>query len=78
MREVRLPILSDASCLISPYSIDPNVQVCAGIRGKDTCQGDSGGPLVVKADNGPNRGTWTLSRSTPMVRTIVPYLPRGA
>lgn len=47
-----MPILSDASCLTSPYSIDPNVQVCAGIRGKDTCQGDSGGPLVSKGSDG--------------------------
>lgn len=50
LREVQLPIVSDASCGSSYGSaFDAATMVCAGEAngGKDTCQGDSGGPLLV-------------------------------
>ena len=30
----------------------------------NTCKGDSGGPLIVQADNGLDRGNWTLAGLT--------------
>jgi len=57
LREVPLPIISQAECTasygvwITPYT------VCAGYMsgGRDTCQGDSGGPLVCDI-----AGSWQL------------------
>lgn len=51
MREVSLPVVSDAKArkAYSSQTPDlryfPSVMVAAAARGKDSCQGDSGGPL---------------------------------
>lgn len=52
-QQVQMPILTDSLCVSRFVSIDPKLQVCAGVSGggKDTCQGDSGGPLVAKNPN---------------------------
>ncbi|MEX0993306.1 MAG: serine protease [Solirubrobacterales bacterium] len=60
LREVDVPIISDATCT-SDYGsgFDPFTMVCAGYQdtgGKDSCNGDSGGPLVVS-----NGGGWLLA-----------------
>lgn len=54
MREVRIPIRSDAEAQRAYASTGdpelryfPSLMVAAGQRGKDACQGDSGGPLFV-------------------------------
>jgi len=56
LREVTIPVVSDATCAASyngssaagSLTLAPSVQICAGLPegGKDSCQGDSGGPLV--------------------------------
>ena len=56
LREVTIPVVSDATCAASyngssaasGLTLAPSVQICAGLAagGKDSCQGDSGGPLV--------------------------------
>ncbi len=46
MREVDVPIVSDADCALAyGSSLHAPSMICAGERGKDSCQGDSGGPL---------------------------------
>lgn len=55
LREVQVPIVSDAQC--AAYygsSLDPATEVCAGYAqgGKDSCQGDSGGPFIVPKGSG--------------------------
>src|SRR5262245_16105098 len=53
LREVVVPVVSDATCASAPYygaAFKAASMICAGATGLDTCQGDSGGPLVV---NGP-------------------------
>jgi secreted trypsin-like serine protease len=51
LRQVELPIFSDADCdyYLREDGYNPETQICAGRAegGIDTCQGDSGGPLVV-------------------------------
>ncbi|MFJ5927297.1 S1 family peptidase [Kitasatospora sp. NPDC092948] len=54
LRQVTVPIISDATCGRAypggpDSAYDPRSMVCAGEErgGKDACQGDSGGPLVV-------------------------------
>jgi trypsin len=52
LREVDVPIVSDADCAMSYpilFGFDEATMVCAGEQtgGKDSCQGDSGGPLIV-------------------------------
>ncbi|MDM8529203.1 trypsin-like serine protease [Anaerolineales bacterium HSG24] len=58
MREVVLPIISNAQCTSSYDGQITDVMLCAGYPGggKDSCQGDSGGPLVV-----PNGNRWKLA-----------------
>jgi trypsin len=64
LREVDVPVVSDASCAASypigftdeygfPLEYHASNMICAGLPegGKDSCQGDSGGPLLVKADD---------------------------
>jgi len=53
MREVAVPIVSNADCNNSYNNQITNVMICAGYQegGKDSCQGDSGGPLVVSDNN---------------------------
>lgn len=43
--KVGVPVISASECKSSYPSIDPNLQICAGIDGRDSCQGDSGGPM---------------------------------
>ncbi len=47
MREVLVPVVSDATALKAyrSGSYFPKLMVAASARGKDSCQGDSGGPL---------------------------------
>lgn len=55
LREVQVPILSDAQCAgYYGTSTDGPTEVCAGYPqgGKDSCQGDSGGPFIVPAGAG--------------------------
>merc|ERR1712038_2177550 len=57
LREVLLPIISQAECTNSYGSWITPYTVCAGYMsgGRDTCQGDSGGPLVCEIN-----GSWQL------------------
>ncbi|TMW55646.1 hypothetical protein Poli38472_010528 [Pythium oligandrum] len=51
MRQVDVPIVSQASCS-KVLDINPESDICAGgKKGKDSCQGDSGGPLTIKSDS---------------------------
>lgn len=48
MRQVKVPILSQAECQRSYNDadlFDAKVDICAGTAGKGSCRGDSGGPL---------------------------------
>lgn len=45
LRQVSVPILSTEECEISSAAFRPDINMCAGVAGKDSCQGDSGGPL---------------------------------
>lgn len=55
LHAVQVPMLSSEECEISygPSLFDPNVNLCAGVKGADSCQGDSGGPLFRQL---PGRG----------------------
>lgn len=50
LREVEVPILTEAQCSQAPLSPNTAIMLCAGEvnDGVDTCQGDSDGPLVVE------------------------------
>ncbi|MFN2389119.1 MAG: trypsin-like serine protease [Actinomycetota bacterium] len=56
LKEVEVPIVSDAQCDTSYtfHNFDPESEVCAGEETglKDSCQGDSGGPLMVPDGRG--------------------------
>ena len=55
LRQVEVPVISNAQCESFPnYDITANM-ICAGLPagGKDSCQGDSGGPLFLKVDDEP-------------------------
>lgn len=45
LRQVQVPMLATAECELSYGAFRPDVNLCAGVVGKDSCQGDSGGPL---------------------------------
>ncbi|MBY9066415.1 serine protease [Hyphomonas sp. WL0036] len=48
-QQVRARINEAGLAAVYPgVSIDPEMQLCAGIGGSDACQGDSGGPLVIR------------------------------
>jgi len=55
LREVNVPVLSDAQCKATGYGTSDILpgMLCAGTNGKDSCQGDSGGPLIFQ-DGGGN------------------------
>ncbi|OWF48483.1 neurotrypsin-like [Mizuhopecten yessoensis] len=59
LRQVRLPLYSDAACRQFYGSRVSSNMLCAGydFGGKDSCRGDSGGPLVCKE---AGRRKWTL------------------
>lgn len=48
LRQVLVPVVSEATCERAYGSINNTTQVCAGFPagGRDSCQGDSGGPLL--------------------------------
>lgn len=48
LRAVDVPILSHVECTATYPEYDKEVNVCAGVEGKDSCQGDSGGPMIRK------------------------------
>lgn len=50
LRQVRVPIVSDAECARAVPDYRSDAMVCAGYPqgGKDACEGDSGGPMVVR------------------------------
>ncbi len=52
LREVEVPVVSDADCLAAyPEGLFEDQMICAGDTvdgGEDSCYGDSGGPLMVK------------------------------
>lgn len=55
LKQVTLPIVSDAACRDAGYPSITSRMFCAGglpQGGQDTCQGDSGGPLVVQGPSG--------------------------
>jgi len=59
LKEVALPIVSDAQCAAHyGSSTVAATEVCAGYPegGQDSCQGDSGGPFMVR-----NGGSWLLA-----------------
>jgi secreted trypsin-like serine protease len=63
LREVTVPLVSDADCAAAyptlanfgySFGFDPVTMFCAGLPegGKDSCQGDSGGPLMASTASG--------------------------
>ena len=65
LREVDVPIVSDADCEAAyagnqpPFR--PEREICAGAEGRDACAGDSGGPLVVPDGAGGVRQVGVVS-----------------
>jgi secreted trypsin-like serine protease len=54
LREVQVPVVSDADCQeVYHRSLDPVTMLCAGAPGVDSCYGDSGGPLFAETGGGP-------------------------
>lgn len=53
LREVDVPVVSDADCDFA-YSgfVTVETQLCAGLKNTDSCQGDSGGPLFATTTGG--------------------------
>ncbi|XP_047999661.1 chymotrypsinogen B-like [Leguminivora glycinivorella] len=47
LRQVSVPLMSDATCKANYPAVDTDIQICAGATGLDACQGDSGGPLTL-------------------------------
>lgn len=79
LRRVDVPILDQDECTISSEgSVDPfnpETDVCAGVRGKDSCQGDSGGPLFKTIGEGSSRKVYQIgivSRGEGCARTGAP------
>jgi len=60
LREITIPIVSDATCRQSlgtgASSFDDASMICAGSAGRDSCTGDSGGPMVAAYNN----RTWSI------------------
>jgi len=54
LRQVTVPVVSQASCQSEYRGLDSTTTVCAGYTagGKDACQGDSGGPYFFKKPQG--------------------------
>ncbi|MEU8548897.1 serine protease [Streptomyces roseoverticillatus] len=48
LRQVDVPLLSHNECKVSYSSYNDEVNICAGVEGKDSCNGDSGGPIFRK------------------------------
>ena len=58
LREVDVPVVSDATCAAAyGSSFSAASMLCAGAAGKDSCQGDSGGPLFVNGGTPLQLGT---------------------
>ena len=53
LRELQVPVISDADCDFA-YSgaLTKDTQLCAGKKRVDSCQGDSGGPLFATTSSG--------------------------
>jgi secreted trypsin-like serine protease len=53
LRDVEIPLMTDAMCIDALGSDYTAKMLCAGLQegGKDSCQGDSGGPLMIQ-ENG--------------------------
>ena len=53
LRELQVPVISDADCDFA-YSgaLTEDTQLCAGKKRVDSCQGDSGGPLFATTSSG--------------------------
>jgi secreted trypsin-like serine protease len=53
LRELQVPVVSDAECDFAYMGfLTEETQLCAGDRGVDSCQGDSGGPLFATTSSG--------------------------
>jgi secreted trypsin-like serine protease len=61
LKKVSVPILSADECEIAhPGAFVRDVEMCAGVTGKDSCQGDSGGPLFREIGTGSNRKVFQI------------------
>ncbi len=53
LRELQVPVVSDAECDFAySGSIATDIEVCAGEKNVDSCGGDSGGPLFATTTSG--------------------------
>ncbi len=54
LQHVSVPVVAMSACqqAYADRPVDDQVELCAGVAGKDSCQGDSGGPLMVQAPTG--------------------------